>query len=113
MRGAARARARVHGDALILITGGGGQLGTALQEVFPEARAVPRSEWDVADPYPLDEPPELVLHAAAWTRVDDAEADPDGARRGKVAGTRNAVRLGAPVVLYPSNFVFHGRKGAP
>ena len=97
----------------MVITGAGGQLGTALAEVFREARAVPRSEWDVADPYPFVERPELVLHAAAWTKVDDAETDPDGARRANVDGTRNVVALGAPVVYYSSDYVFDGRKGEP
>ena len=96
-----------------LITGAGGQLGTALAEVFSEARAVPRSEWDVAEPYPLEERPDLVLHAAAWTKVDDAESDPEGARRANVDGTRNVVGLGAPVVYYSSDYVFDGRKAEP
>jgi dTDP-4-dehydrorhamnose reductase len=97
----------------MLITGAGGQLGTALAGVFPEARALARAEWDVADPYPFEERPELVLHAAAWTRVDDAETDPEGARRVNVDGTRNVVGLGAPVVYYSSDYVFDGRKEAP
>jgi dTDP-4-dehydrorhamnose reductase len=96
-----------------LITGAGGQLGTALSEVFPEARAMPRSEWDVSEPYPLQERPDLVLHAAAWTKVDDAESDPAGAQRANVAGTRNVVGLGAPVVYYSSDYVFDGRKREP
>jgi dTDP-4-dehydrorhamnose reductase len=96
-----------------LITGAGGQLGAALAEAFPDARAVTRSEWDVAEPYPLDERPELVLHAAAWTKVDDAEADPEGARRANVEGTRNVVELGAPVVYFSTDYVFDGRKGEP
>ena len=98
---------------MILITGAGGQLGTALAEVFPEARSLTRAEWDVAEPYPLDERPELVLHAAAWTRVDDAESDPRGARRANVDGTRNVAALGAPVVYYSSDYAFDGRKGEP
>jgi dTDP-4-dehydrorhamnose reductase len=96
-----------------LITGTGGQLGTALAEVFPDARAVSRSEWDIADPYPFEERPELVLHAAAWTKVDDAESDPEGARRANVEGTRNVATLGAPLVYYSSDYVFDGRKREP
>jgi dTDP-4-dehydrorhamnose reductase len=96
-----------------LITGAAGQLGAALAEVFPDARAVSRAEWDVEEPYPFDERPELVFHAAAWTRVDDAEADPEGARRVNVEGTRNVVGLGAPVVYYSSDYVFDGTKGEP
>jgi dTDP-4-dehydrorhamnose reductase len=55
----------------------------------------------------------LVLHAAAWTDVDGAEADPDGARLVNVKGTRNVATLGAPVVYYSSDYVFDGAKGAP
>ncbi|HET9322731.1 MAG TPA: dTDP-4-dehydrorhamnose reductase [Gaiellaceae bacterium] len=96
-----------------MITGAGGQLGTALAEVFPDASPLTRAEWDVAEPYPLAERPELVLHAAAWTKVDDAQTDPEGARRANVDGTRNVVELGAPVVYYSSDYVFDGTKGEP
>jgi dTDP-4-dehydrorhamnose reductase len=98
---------------VILITGAVGQLGTALAEVFREARPVARSEWDVAEPYPFEKAPALVLHAAAWTAVDAAELDPEGARRVNVDGTRNVVALGAPVVYYSSDYVFDGRKREP
>ncbi|HET8652534.1 MAG TPA: dTDP-4-dehydrorhamnose reductase [Gaiellaceae bacterium] len=98
---------------MIVITGAGGQLGTALAEVFPDARAVSRAQWDVAEPYPFDDSPDLVLHAAAWTKVDDAESDPEGARRANVDGTRSVVELGAPVVYYSSDYVFDGTKGTP
>ena len=97
----------------VSITGAGGQLGTALADVFPDALAVSRSEWDVTEPYPFGEPPALVLHAAAWTDVDGAEGDPDGAAAVNVAGTRNVVRLGAPVVYYSTDYVFDGRKREP
>jgi dTDP-4-dehydrorhamnose reductase len=96
-----------------VITGAGGQLGRALAEVFPEARAATRSEWDVADPYPFEERPRLVLHAGAWTRVDDAESEPEAARRTNVEGTRNVAALGAPVVYYSTDYVFDGTKREP
>jgi dTDP-4-dehydrorhamnose reductase len=101
------------GRGRVLITGAGGQLGTALAEVFPEAEALTRADWDVADPYPLHDRPELVLHAAAWTKVDDAESNPEGARRANVEGTRNVVALGSPVVYYSSDYVFDGTKHEP
>jgi dTDP-4-dehydrorhamnose reductase len=82
-------------------------------EVFPEARALTRAEWDVVDPYPFEERPELVLHAAAWTKVDDAESDPEAAELANVDGTRNVVALGAPVVYYSSDYVFDGAKREP
>ena len=61
----------------------------------------------------LDYKPELVFHAAAWTDVDGAEADPAGAERVNVAGTQNVVDLGAPVVYYSTDYVFDGRKTEP
>jgi dTDP-4-dehydrorhamnose reductase len=81
--------------------------------VFPEARAVTRADWDVVEPYPFEDRPELVLHAAAWTKVDDAEADPAAAEAINVRGTRNVVALGAPVVYYSTDYVFDGTKGQP
>ena len=97
----------------VLITGAGGQLGGALADAFPWADARPRGELDVTAPIRVEEPPDLVLHAAAWTNVDGAESDPAGARAANVEGTRRVVELGAPVVYFSSDYVFDGRKGAP
>jgi dTDP-4-dehydrorhamnose reductase len=55
----------------------------------------------------------LVLHAAAWTDVDGAEADRAGAVGVKVTGTRNVVALGAPVVYFSTDYVFDGAKREP
>jgi len=57
--------------------------------------------------------PDLVLHAAAWTDVDGAEDDPQGAATANVGGTQNAASLGAPLVAYSSDYVFDGRKREP
>jgi dTDP-4-dehydrorhamnose reductase len=97
----------------ILITGAGGQLGTALAGVFPDADARSREELDVARPISLAYGPDLVVHAAAWTNVDGAEADPAAAEAVNVAGTRNVVALGAPVAYFSSDYVFDGGKGSP
>jgi dTDP-4-dehydrorhamnose reductase len=98
----------------LLITGAGGQLGRALAEEFPEARALTRAEWDVELPPPAGlVETELVLHAAAWTDVDGAEDDPQGAAAVNVGGTANVAALGAPLVYFSSDYVFDGRKGEP
>jgi dTDP-4-dehydrorhamnose reductase len=55
----------------------------------------------------------LVLHAAAWTDVDGAEADSAGAEAVNVVGTRNAVSVGSPLVYYSTDYVFDGTKGEP
>ena len=54
-----------------------------------------------------------MLHAAAWTDVDGAEDDPQGAAAVNVGGTANAAALGAPLVAYSSDYVFDGRKREP
>jgi dTDP-4-dehydrorhamnose reductase len=54
-----------------------------------------------------------VLHAAAWTDVDGAEDDPQGAAAVNVGGTRHAAELGAPLVYFSTDYVFDGGKGAP
>ena len=98
----------------MLITGAGGQLGTALAEEFPDALALTRAEWDVELPAPaLLARPDVVLHAAAWTDVDGAEDDPQGAAAVNVGGTANVAELGAPLVYYSSDYVFDGRKQQP
>ena len=53
------------------------------------------------------------MHAAAWTDVDGAEADPVGAEAVNVIGTRNVAALGAPVVYYSTDYVFDGSKREP
>ena len=54
-----------------------------------------------------------MLHAAAWTDVDGAEADPAGAELVNVVGTRNVAALGAPVVYFSTDYVFDGTKREP
>jgi len=102
----------------VLITGAGGQLGRALQEAFADedVLALARGDWDVA--FPPGETVsqgafDLVLHTAAWTDVDGAEADPQGATAVNVGGTTHVAELGAPLVVFSTDYVFDGRKGEP
>jgi dTDP-4-dehydrorhamnose reductase len=82
--------------------------------VFPGALALSHADWDVTlPPPPLESRPDLVLHAAAWTDVDGAEEDPQGAAVVNVGGTRHAAELDAPLVYYSTDYVFDGRKGHP
>jgi dTDP-4-dehydrorhamnose reductase len=55
----------------------------------------------------------LVLHAAAWTDVDGAEDDPQGAASVNVGGTQHAASLGAPIVAFSTDYVFDGTKCEP
>jgi dTDP-4-dehydrorhamnose reductase len=100
----------------VLITGAGGQLGAALAEVFAadDVEALGRAQWDVSLPAPAGlTPPGLVLHAAAWTDVDGAEADPQGAAAVNVGGVAHVAELGAPLVTFSTDYVFDGSKRTP
>ena len=103
----------------LLVTGAGGQLGRALGRLEPGAVLLEHAGLDVCDPAAVAQVigrcrPAVVVHAAAWTRVDDAESDPEGARRVNVDGTRSvaeaATRAGALLVYVSTDYVFPGDK---
>jgi dTDP-4-dehydrorhamnose reductase len=56
---------------------------------------------------------DLVLHTAAWNDVDAAESEPQEAAAVNVGGTQHAAELGAPIVMFSSDYVFDGRKTTP
>ena len=102
----------------VLITGAGGQLGHALRQAFAtdDVLALTHADWDVTFPPGEKVSPgdlDLVLHTAAWTDVDGAEADPQSAAAVNIAGTANAASLRAPLVTYSTDYVFDGRKRSP
>jgi dTDP-4-dehydrorhamnose reductase len=103
------------GRRRVLITGAAGQLGRALVEEFAgdEVVAVGREAWDVTLPAPAGLSADLVLHTAAWTDVDGAEADPQSAAAVNVGGVANAAALGAPLVTFSTDYVFPGTKHTP
>jgi dTDP-4-dehydrorhamnose reductase len=103
----------------VLVTGGGGQLAADLVAAWPDAEvlAPSRSELDVTDGAAVEQlvraaAPGLVLHAAAWTDVDGAEADPAGALAVNRDGTANvasaARAAGARLVAFSTDYVFDG-----
>ena len=107
----------------ILVTGGAGQLATALGRLGGErVRVAGRPKLDFDRPETIDQcvaeiGPALVVNAAAWTAVDAAEADPAGAMRANRDGpARLAARCadaGIPLIHISTDYVFDGRKGAP
>lgn len=65
-------------DSEILITGANGQLGTALRERYPGARATSSSELDITDAAAVAafdwSGIKVIINAAAYTNVDGAES---------------------------------------
>ncbi|MFM8889275.1 MAG: dTDP-4-dehydrorhamnose reductase [Solirubrobacterales bacterium] len=110
----------------ILVTGADGMLGRDLVEVSlaagHEVRGLGRTDLDVTDPdrvrdrLEIDRP-DVVINCAAWTDVDGAEDDPEGADLVNGEGAANVAQAAASVdarVLYVStDYVFDGTKGEP
>jgi len=108
----------------ILVTGGKGQLGLALQEVLPEQESVflTKNELDITETEKVsqqinDVRPEIVIHTAAYTDVDNCEANPDLAYRVNVLGTKNIAlacqKIKATCIFISSDYVFDGKKKTP
>ncbi|MFQ6672484.1 MAG: SDR family oxidoreductase, partial [Candidatus Tectimicrobiota bacterium] len=110
----------------LVVTGAGGMLGGALVRVMgsPEVdcRAYSSSALDVTDREAVEETlrqdrPDWVLHAAAFTRVDACESEPERAFAVNVEGTRHvaeaAAAEGARLLYVSTDYVFDGDKGSP
>ena len=106
---------------MILVTGGHGQLATALAR-SAETLVVGRPRFDFDRPETIDATlatvaPTLVVNAAAWTAVDAAESDPDGAARANRDGPARLAKFcaeaGIPLIHVSTDYVFDGDKGAP
>lgn len=96
----------------ILLTGGAGKLGTELVKHFPDdfVFAPPSSELDITKPIKKGNY-DLVIHAAAYTKVAEAESG-----KGKkdcfkinVEGTKNLLETyeGTPIVFISSEYAKH------
>ncbi len=110
----------------VLITGAGGQLGTDLAlhcgAVGDDVVACTRADLDVADRDAVAQTvgsvrPDVVFHTAAWTAVDDCEADPERAFRDNALAVRwvgeACRRSGAHLVHVSTDYVFDGTKAEP
>ncbi len=109
----------------ILLTGKNGQIGWELQRTLAtlgEVVAVDRNDMDLTNPDAIrkvsrETKPAMIVNAAAYTAVDEAESKPDLAMavNGTAPGilAEEAKGLGATVVHYSTDYVFDGDKQTP
>jgi dTDP-4-dehydrorhamnose 3,5-epimerase len=106
-------------ESAFLIVGANGQLGTALQAKYPQARAVDSGELDITDAEAVANfdwsDIEVIFNAAAYTNVDGAESE-DGKQAAwavNVDGVANlakaATEHGITLVHPSTEYVFDGR----
>jgi dTDP-4-dehydrorhamnose reductase len=105
----------------IVITGGLGQLGLALQDALIEHDLVivDLPKTDITDTGAIEAvirgaDAEVVIHCAAYTDVDDCARNPDVAYKINAMGTHNVVlsceKYGAELVHVSTNEVFSGNR---
>jgi dTDP-4-dehydrorhamnose reductase len=109
----------------VLVCGHNGQVAQALKTQLAglgEVHLLGRDQLDLAQPEALREPlrqlaPGLIINAAAYTAVDQAETEPDTAFaiNAQAPGVlaEEALRLGAPLIHYSTDYVFDGEKATP
>jgi len=109
----------------VLLLGKNGQVGHELRRAVQPLGAVTaagRAEVDLTQPEQIrlavrETRPDVVINAAAYTAVDQAEEEPSLARSVNVEGPRvlaEASRnIGAWLVHYSTDYVFDGTKEAP
>ncbi|MCZ8204109.1 dTDP-4-dehydrorhamnose reductase [Gemmatimonas sp.] len=104
----------------VLLLGGSGQVGRAIQHLMPRhwvVEAPSSREVSLCDPVALEahverRAPALIVNCAAYTRVDDAETDEGAAalvnREAPAAMARASSRCGARLVHLSTDYVFDG-----
>ncbi|MBI5105938.1 MAG: sugar nucleotide-binding protein [Solirubrobacterales bacterium] len=89
-----------------LVTGGGGQLASDLQELLPDARVLSHAELDIADEAAVARAAEgvdVIFNCAAFHNVDVCETEPDSAWAVNVRAVRHMATLGPKLVHLSTN----------
>ncbi|TVX89399.1 dTDP-4-dehydrorhamnose reductase [Paenibacillus agilis] len=110
----------------VLVTGADGQLGQDVVELFlghgHDVVACNRTKLDITKQEQcqqvlIEKRPDVVIHCAAYTAVDQAETDIDQAYLVNAVGTRNvavaAELIGAKIVYISTDYVFDGCGNKP
>jgi len=110
----------------ILVTGAKGMLGQDLCPILEDMEFVDNvveTDIDILDitnemqvrKFIKQERPDIVIHCAAYTNVDNAETEADIAEKINVQGTKNVAKacksVDATIVLISTDYVFDGTKG--
>jgi dTDP-4-dehydrorhamnose reductase len=112
---------------VVLVTGGSGQLGQALQSIADgfrqlQFRFLPSSELDITSKESIrgifdSVRPDWCINAAAYTAVDKAESEPDKAAAINVGGARNIAEAcrdsDVRLIHISTDFVFDGNGNRP
>ncbi|GAB2912746.1 dTDP-4-dehydrorhamnose reductase [Paralcaligenes ginsengisoli] len=108
-----------------LLTGAGGQLGRCLQDRCPadwQLLALDHRALDITDSHAVSQcmrqfRPELIINAAAYTRVDQAEREPAMAYAANEEGPRHIAQaaraVGARLIHLSTDYVFDGHAARP
>ncbi len=109
----------------ILLTGANGQVGWELARLLPllgEVAALDRKQCDLSDLKRVRDvvrefKPDVVVNAAAYTAVDQAESEPEVARIVNAAApevmANELSRTSGLLVHYSTDYVFDGTKSGP
>ena len=105
-------------DKAIVITGANGQVGRALQKIYPQALALDRKQLDITNQKAINEfnwdNTKVIINPAAWTDVDGAEnpSNYDLVKAVNVDATRylatTASQHDLTFVTFSSDYVFDG-----
>jgi len=107
----------------VMVTGGHGLLGTAVSQELEknniEYVAVGRNNFDITDKekvmYEIKKyNPDIIIHCAAYTKVDMAEIEREECERINVEGTNNVVQacksIDATLIFISTDYIFSGEK---
>lgn len=106
----------------ILMTGGSGRLGSQLRALLPDMLCPSSESFDITDcagmanyVHTLDKKPDLIVHAAAFTKTHEAPGNPIETMDKNIIGTCNIVKLchdlGCRLVYISTDYVFRGDRG--
>lgn len=108
----------------ILITGARGQLGYKLKDILKNheliltnSRSMNITDKNAVSDKINEKKPDIVFHAAAYTKVDDAESNQELCHKVNAEGTKNIIEAcnqnNVLLIFISTDYVFDGKKNKP